>query len=173
MKRYKLSYDTMYKLAWDIQGMSWLVYPPGVFLSGNFQRLGRLETHDGGGASASTGCSFELFDAYGSGQRHLAESPRPGNETDHGAQLEGADTHIPTDKGSCEYRPLIEYPDLKDAFVVATSTPGGGSGRYFFRFASTMQGGLMWDPQREEVVYVLVRASMIRTIGEKLLTALH
>ena len=87
--------------------------------------------------------------------------PGPGAADPSKSTLEG---------NGCEYRPLVEYPDLEDGFVVAVPHL---QLRYYFRFASTLQGGLIWDPEREEVVYVLVRESMVRTIGEKLLSALH
>eukprot|EP00929_Paragymnodinium_shiwhaense_P114142 TRINITY_DN82476_c0_g1_i1.p1 TRINITY_DN82476_c0_g1~~TRINITY_DN82476_c0_g1_i1.p1 ORF type:complete len:396 (+),score=93.87 TRINITY_DN82476_c0_g1_i1:152-1339(+) len=132
-----------------VRNTSWIIYPPGVFLSGSFRALGRLRV--------------------GEGQDDVQLSFERSSETEFLPAWRSYAADASTVEDSMEYRPMIEDPDAHNQFVMS----GAVLGRWQLMVTAAGNGGLLVPQFDERRTFVLVAESMVRTIGERLLSALY
>eukprot|EP00392_Amoebophrya_sp_AT5.2_P001143 g1145.t1 len=143
------------EIAAKVWNTTWLLYPLGVFLSGNIALQGRISLY-----ANQTGTMEELATTV--------TAPAGGGVVVGGFAAE-----------PLEYRPAVEDQTLENNFVIAA----GSSGRRFqVSFQPSYQSGMLWslagagtggEQTASQPLYVMIKDSLVRTIGEKLLSALY
>ncbi|CAD7939658.1 unnamed protein product [Amoebophrya sp. A120] len=80
----------------------------------------------------------------------------------------------PAEVAQLEYRPVLDVSGLENNFVLATTD--ATRRRFQVSFQSSFQSGMLWslaDGQQSAPLFVMIKSSLVRTIGEKLLSALY
>lgn len=121
----------------------WFVYPPGMFLTGNIPLKGKLRIAD-------KGTLLEQGNLLGTME----------------------ETEAPFMNEKFEFRPEFDEEGSRAGFVFRGQSSGS---RFQVEFRPTLQSGVMWDLGEKggDKPWLLVAGSVVRTVGEKLLSTLY